>query len=130
MRKVLLGSRSRAAALWLAVVATAAAQPTRVASLRLAPQASASPVTLLSDDFEAGQNWDAGSSGWSIVTPGSSFSPLPSPTHAAWAPESGSPMLVYGPFDLSQATAASSPSSSGTTRPAWRSRLTGTAAPS
>lgn len=59
------------------------------------------PVTLLSDNSEAGQKWDAGSSGWGIVT-----DKAYSPTHAAHAPEFGSPMLIYGPFNLSAATAA------------------------
>jgi hypothetical protein len=105
MKKVLLGL-TLALLLLLAVVATAAARPASVAPPRLASLSGAEPVPLLSDTFESGQTWDAGSTGWSIVTPAASFSPIPSPTHAAYAPEFGSPMLVYGPFDLSQATAA------------------------
>ncbi len=105
MKKVLL-CLTLALLLLLAIVATAAARPANAASPRLVPLASPSPVTLLSDTFEAGQTWDAGYSGWSIVTPDASFDPMPSPTHAVYAPEFGSPMLVYGPFDLSRATAA------------------------
>ena len=105
MRKVLL-SLSLGILLTLALAGTAAADPSSPAAVRLAPAGSAGPVTLLSDDFESGQHWDAGFSGWNIVTPDASFDPLPSPTHAAYAAEFGSPMLVYGPFDLSHATAA------------------------
>ena len=58
-------------------------------------------MTFLSDNFEGGQRWDPGSSGWMITT-----DQAYSPSHSVHAAEYGSPMLVYGPFDLSQARAA------------------------
>ncbi len=58
-------------------------------------------MTFVYDDFEGGQRWDASSSGWSLVAD-KAFDG----THSAWAAEFGSPMMIYGPFDLSEATAA------------------------
>lgn len=60
-------------------------------------------TTLLSDDFEGTVKWNPNSSGWNIST-----SRAYSPTHSAHAPsQTGtSPMMIYGPFDLSEATTA------------------------
>ena len=96
MKKVLLGL-GLIVLVALVLAATMAAQPTRAASLRLAPQTSASPASLLFDDFESGGK-SSDSSGWSLST-----AEAHSPTHSAWTRAQygvANPTLIYGPFDL------------------------------
>ena len=97
MRKVLLGF-SLGLLLVFCLTGTASAHSPSAARV---VSRNAAPVTIFADDFEGGQRWDSSSSGWTVTT-----DEAYSPSHSAHAPEFGSPLLVYGPFDLSQATAA------------------------
>jgi hypothetical protein len=67
----------------------------------LAGTAAAQSSTLLSDDYEGAVKWAANSSGWNMSTTYAS-----SPTHSAHTPSYMGGTLIYGPFDLSSATAA------------------------
>ena len=102
MRKVLIGLAlvSLSFLAWAGAASAASSRPSGTAAVA-APPRSTVPVTFLYDNFEGGQRWDPGSSGWMITT-----DQAYSPSHSAHAAEYGSPMLIYGPFDLSQATAA------------------------
>ena len=102
MKKVLLALCCVALCV-LALGGAAAARPASAATVRLAPLASAAPVTLLSDDFEGAPQWDSQSSGWAITSDEAYDG-----THSAHAPSSFgmTPEMIYGPFDLSTATAA------------------------
>lgn len=86
MRKLLLGL-----ALVLLIFAAVGATATARAS------------TLLSDDYEGAAKWNPNSSGWNIST-----SYAVSGTHSAHAPSQVGmvPKMIYGPYDLSAATAA------------------------
>ena len=85
MKKLLLGLLPLVLLLFAASGATAVAQAS----------------TLLSDDFEGAVKWNANSSGWAISTTRSYGG-----THSAHAPSSPNNLMIYGPFDLSAATAA------------------------
>ena len=84
MKKLLLGL-SLVLLLFAVLGATAAAQAT----------------TLLSDDYEGAVKWNPNSSGWAISTTRAYGG-----THSAHAPSSPNNLMIYGPFDLSAATAA------------------------
>lgn len=84
MRKLLLGL-SLVLLLFAVLGATAAAQAS----------------TLLSDDYEGAVQWNPNSSGWAISTTRAYGG-----THSAHAPSSPNNLMIYGPFDLSAATAA------------------------
>ena len=102
MRKVLIGLAlvSLSFLAWAGAASAASSQPSVTAAVA-APLRGTVPVTLLYDNSEGGQKWDSSSSGWTVTTDRAY-----SPSHSVHAPELGSPMLIYGPFDLSQATAA------------------------
>lgn len=84
MRKLLLGL-SLVLLLLVVLGATAAAQAS----------------TLLSDDYEGAVKWNSNSSGWAISTTRAYGG-----TYSAHAPSSNNNLMIYGPFDLSAATAA------------------------
>jgi hypothetical protein len=63
--------------------------------------AAAQAATLLSDDYEGAVKWNANSSGWSITTARAYGG-----AHSAYAPSANGNLMIYGPFDLSAATAA------------------------
>jgi hypothetical protein len=102
MKKVPLGLLL-AVLLLFALAGTAAARPSTAASLGSAPLATASPATLLFDNYEGLSLWNSDSNNWAI-TPGQAYDG----THSAHAPSSFgmTPTMIYGPFDLSAATAA------------------------
>jgi hypothetical protein len=63
--------------------------------------AAAQAATLLSDDYESGGKWNTNSSGWAIST-----AQVYGGVYSAHAPSSPNNLMIYGPFDLSAATAA------------------------
>ena len=69
----------------------------------LGATAAAQASTLFSDDYEGAVKWNSTSSNWAIVTAYAHGG-----THSAHAPSQAGmvPMIIYGPFDLSTATAA------------------------
>ena len=69
----------------------------------LGATAAAQASTLFSDDYEGAVKWNSTSSNWAIVTAYAHGG-----THSAHAPSQAGmvPMMIYGPFDLSTATAA------------------------
>ena len=67
----------------------------------LGATAAAQASTLLSDDYEGAVKWNANSSGWAIST-----TQVYGGTYSAHAPSSPNNLMIYGPFDLSAATAA------------------------
>jgi hypothetical protein len=67
----------------------------------LGATAAAQASTLLSDDYEGAAKWNSNSSGWAISTTRAYGG-----TYSAHAPSSMNPQMIYGPFDLSAATAA------------------------
>ena len=84
MKKLLMGL-SLVLLLFVAMGATAAAQAS----------------TLLSDNYEGAVKWNPNSTGWAIST-----AQVYGGTHSAHAPSSNNNLMIYGPFDLSAATAA------------------------
>lgn len=62
---------------------------------------AAQASTLLSDDFEGAVKWNSNSSGWATST-----TQVYGGTYSAHAPSSNNNLMIYGPFDLSAATAA------------------------
>jgi hypothetical protein len=62
---------------------------------------AAQASTLLSDDYEGAAKWNANSSGWAITS-----TKAYGGTGSAHAPSSPNNLMIYGPFDLSDATAA------------------------
>ena len=67
----------------------------------LGATAAAQAATLLSDDYEGAVRWNANSSGWAIST-----NQVYGGTYSAHAPSANGNLMIYGPFDLSSATAA------------------------
>ena len=67
----------------------------------LGATAAAQASTLLSDDYEGAVKWNTNSSGWAIST-----TQVYGGTYSAHAPSSPNNLMIYGPFDLSAATAA------------------------
>ena len=67
----------------------------------LGATAAAQAATLLSDDYEGAVKWNANSSGWAIST-----TQVYGGTYSAHAPSANGNLMIYGPFDLSAATAA------------------------
>ncbi len=63
--------------------------------------AAAQASTLLSDDYEGAVKWNTNSSGWAPST-----TRVYGGTYSAHAPSSPNNRMIYGPFDLSLATAA------------------------
>lgn len=102
MKKVLLGL-SLVLVLLFVWAGTAAARTPSVPSLRLAPLKSGSPSVLLFDDYEGAPLWDSDSNNWSVTN-----SEAYDGSYSAHAPSSFGmvPTMIYGPFDLSAATAA------------------------
>ena len=67
----------------------------------LGATAAAQAATLLSDDYEGAVKWNTNSSGWAVST-----AQVYGGTYSAHAPSSHNNLMIYGPFDLSAATAA------------------------
>ena len=67
----------------------------------LGATATAQASTLFSDDYEGVVKWNTNSSGWATSTTRAYGG-----TYSAHAPSSNNNLMIYGPFDLSAATAA------------------------
>ena len=102
MKNVVLGL-SLTLAFVLALTGTAGARSVSLAAPMPHPSVGPSPTTLLFDNYEGAQLWDSDSNHWATTT-----AEAYDGTHSAHAPCTLGmvPTMIYGPFDLSTATAA------------------------